>query len=112
MLLGLTHMAYILAALLFITALAGLSKQETAKMGCLSGMVGMTIALIATFTTVSPFGFAAIIVIAAVVDSRRSRQKCQPIYIVWVGGILYPVEIVDQFFRSNRKAEPCACHRT
>ncbi len=62
MLLGLTHMAYILAALLFITALAGLSKQETAKMGCLSGMVGMTIALIATFTTVSPFGFAAIIV--------------------------------------------------
>ena len=34
--LGLTHMAYILAALLFIMALAGLSKQETAKMGCLS----------------------------------------------------------------------------
>lgn len=29
--LGLTHMAYILAALLFIMALAGLSKQETAK---------------------------------------------------------------------------------
>ena len=41
MLVGLTHMAYILAALLFIMALAGLSKQETAKMGCLSGMVGM-----------------------------------------------------------------------
>ena len=61
--LGLTHMAYILAALLFITALAGLSKQETAKMGCLSGMVGMTVALIATFTTVtSPVGFVAIIV--------------------------------------------------
>ena len=47
--LGLTHMAYILAALLFIMALAGLSKQETAKMGCLSGMVGMAIALLATF---------------------------------------------------------------
>ena len=31
MLIGLTHMAYILAALLFIMALAGLSKQETAK---------------------------------------------------------------------------------
>lgn len=50
--LGLTHMAYILAALLFIMALAGLSKQETAKMGCLSGMVGMTIALLATFVRV------------------------------------------------------------
>ena len=45
-------MAYILAALLFIMALAGLSKQETAKMGCLSGMVGMAIALLATFVRV------------------------------------------------------------
>ena len=50
--LGLAHMAYILAALLFIMALAGLSKQETAKMGCLSGMVGMAIALLATFVRV------------------------------------------------------------
>lgn len=50
--LGLTHVAYILAALLFIMALAGLSKQETAKMGCLSGMVGMAIALLATFVRV------------------------------------------------------------
>src|SRR5574344_2876151 len=60
--LGLTHMAYILAALLFIIALAGLSKQETAKMGCMSGMVGMAVALIATFTTVTTLGFAAIII--------------------------------------------------
>lgn len=59
--LGLTHMAYILAALLFIMALAGLSKQETAKMGCLSGMVGMAIALIATFAQVdSVVGVVAI----------------------------------------------------
>ena len=47
---GLTYIAYILAALLFILALAGLSKQETAKMGCYSGIAGMAIALIATFT--------------------------------------------------------------
>ena len=59
--LGLTHMAYILAALLFIMALAGLSKQETAKMGCLSGMVGMAIALVATFAHVdSVVGVVAI----------------------------------------------------
>ena len=62
MLVGLTHMAYILAALLFIMALAGLSKQETAKMGCLSGMVGMAVALVATFAQVeSAYGFAAIV---------------------------------------------------
>ncbi|MBO6258477.1 MAG: Re/Si-specific NAD(P)(+) transhydrogenase subunit beta [Succinivibrio sp.] len=62
MTLGLTHMAYILAALLFIMALAGLSKQETAKLGCLSGMAGMTIALLAAFSKVeSGAGFGLII---------------------------------------------------
>lgn len=41
--------AYIIAALLFILALAGLSKHETAKMGNWAGMVGMTLAGVATF---------------------------------------------------------------
>ncbi len=47
---GLTYIAYIFSALLFILALAGLSKQETAKLGCYSGVAGMAIALLATFT--------------------------------------------------------------
>ena len=69
--LGLTHMAYILAALLFIMALAGLSKQETAKMGCLSGMVGMAIALLATFVRVgnifdNPYVCIFVIVVAMI----------------------------------------------
>ena len=64
---GPIHMAYILAALLFIMALAGLSKQETAKYGCLSGMVGMTIALIATFAQVeSVSGFFLIVLAMAI----------------------------------------------
>ena len=45
---GLVQAAYIIAALLFIMSLAGLSKHETAKVGCWYGIVGMTIALIAT----------------------------------------------------------------
>ncbi|QPB42370.1 Re/Si-specific NAD(P)(+) transhydrogenase subunit beta [Rodentibacter haemolyticus] len=45
---GLVQAAYILAALLFIMSLAGLSKHETAKAGCWFGIVGMTIALVAT----------------------------------------------------------------
>ncbi|MCR5536501.1 MAG: Re/Si-specific NAD(P)(+) transhydrogenase subunit beta [Succinivibrio sp.] len=49
---GIVHVAYILAALMFIMALAGLSKQETAKLGCMSGIVGMVIALVATFSEV------------------------------------------------------------
>jgi len=40
--------AYIVAALLFILSLAGLSKHETAKAGNAYGMAGMAIALIAT----------------------------------------------------------------
>ena len=41
-------LAYLVAALLFILALAGLSKQSTARRGNLLGAVGMALALIAT----------------------------------------------------------------
>ena len=44
--------AYIVAALLFILALAGLSTQETARRGVVYGIVGMTIALLATLVLV------------------------------------------------------------
>jgi NAD(P) transhydrogenase subunit beta len=40
--------AYIVAALLFILSLAGLSKHETARSGVAYGIVGMAIALVAT----------------------------------------------------------------
>ena len=40
--------AYLLAALMFILALAGLSKQKTAKQGNFLGVGGMLIALVAT----------------------------------------------------------------
>jgi NAD(P) transhydrogenase subunit beta len=40
--------AYIVAALLFIAALAGLSKHETAKVGLRYAMAGMALALVAT----------------------------------------------------------------
>ena len=39
---------YIIAGVLFIAALAGLSKHETARRGNTFGMVGMGIALLAT----------------------------------------------------------------
>ena len=45
---GFISAAYVVAALLFIFSLAGLSKQETAKQGNLFGMIGMAIALLAT----------------------------------------------------------------
>ena len=45
---SLIQAAYIVAALLFIMSLAGLSKHETARDGNVLGMVGMGIALVAT----------------------------------------------------------------
>ncbi|MCL1079204.1 Re/Si-specific NAD(P)(+) transhydrogenase subunit beta [Parashewanella spongiae] len=45
---GIITAAYLVAAVLFIFSLAGLSKQETAKQGNISGIAGMSIALLAT----------------------------------------------------------------
>lgn len=45
---GLVAAAYIVAAILFILSLAGLSKHETSKQGNTFGVIGMAIALIAT----------------------------------------------------------------
>jgi NAD(P) transhydrogenase subunit beta len=45
---GLISAAYIVAALLFIFSLSGLSKQETAETGNWYGITGMSVALIAT----------------------------------------------------------------
>lgn len=45
---GLVTAAYIVAAILFICSLAGLSRHETAKRGNIFGISGMALALIAT----------------------------------------------------------------
>lgn len=66
---GLVHVAYIISALLFILSLAGLSKQETAKLGCTSGIIGMAIALLATFVEVNTAIGWLIIVVAMIVGA-------------------------------------------
>ncbi len=50
---GVIQAAYIIAGVLFIFALAGLSKHETAKRGNIFGMGGMALALIATLVLVA-----------------------------------------------------------
>lgn len=45
---SLTTAVYIVAALMFILSLAGLSKHETSKSGLTYGIIGMTLALLAT----------------------------------------------------------------
>ncbi len=50
---GLITAAYLLAAAFFIASLAGLSQQESARRGNWLGILGMTIALLATIAGVS-----------------------------------------------------------
>ena len=47
--------AYLVAALLFILALAGLSRHETAKAGNTFGMAGMALALVASINVFGGF---------------------------------------------------------
>ena len=51
--------AYLVAALLFILSLAGLSKHDTARRGVLFGIVGMAIALVATFWLAATAGWGS-----------------------------------------------------
>jgi H+-translocating NAD(P) transhydrogenase subunit beta len=48
---GMVNVSYIIATILFILALGGLSNQETARRGNWYGIIGMTIALIATIAS-------------------------------------------------------------
>ena len=63
---GLVTAAYIVAAILFIFSLAGLSKQESAKNGCYFGMAGMAIALFATIFSENATGLGWVIIAMAV----------------------------------------------
>ena len=60
---GLATVAYIAATILFILSLGGLANPETARRGNLFGIVGMTIAVLATVLgpRVTPAGYAWII---------------------------------------------------
>src|ERR1700755_1878196 len=73
--------AYVVAAILFILALAGLSKHETSRAGNTFGIVGMAVALIATIALalarhIEPLGLALLVgamAIGAVIGLWRAR---------------------------------------
>src|ERR1700745_1841180 len=73
--------AYIVAALLFILSLAGLSKHETSRSGVVFGIGGVAIALVATIGLASRsiaatgIGLIAVaMVIGAVIGLLRARS--------------------------------------
>ncbi len=63
---GLITAAYIVAAAFFIASLAGLSQQETARRGNWLGILGMTIALLATIAGVSMDAMLPLVIALAI----------------------------------------------
>ncbi|MBK1851044.1 Re/Si-specific NAD(P)(+) transhydrogenase subunit beta [Marinobacter sp. 1-4A] len=59
---GLVSVAYVVASVLFILSLGGLSHQESARRGNLYGVAGILIALVATMVSVSNSGVVAIVI--------------------------------------------------
>src|SRR3982074_1030253 len=55
----LAALLYLVAGILFILALRGLSSPETSRQGNLFGMVGMTIAIVTTLASHPPAGLGA-----------------------------------------------------
>jgi len=73
--------AYLVAALLFILALAGLSRHETSKVGNTFGITGMAVALVATVAVVLDQDVRtanlALLVVAVVIGALIGLQRAR-----------------------------------
>jgi NAD(P) transhydrogenase subunit beta len=74
---GLITMSYITASILFILSLSGLSKQETARRGNLYGMIGMTIAIVATVLSDKVTAYPLLIVALLIGGSIGARAAAK-----------------------------------
>lgn len=59
---GLISMSYVAATILFILSLGGLSNQETARRGNVYGMIGMTLAIVATIMSGAVTSYIVLII--------------------------------------------------
>ena len=76
---GLVTMAYILASILFILSLSGLSKQDSSRRGNYFGMTGMAIAILATIVSgqVSSYGVLIIALLIGGSIGARAAAKVE-----------------------------------
>ena len=81
---GIIQVSYIIATILFILALGGLSNQETARRGNWYGIVGMAIALVATLVgdVTQNFGYLIVALLVGgsvgIIAARRVQMTQMP----------------------------------
>jgi NAD(P) transhydrogenase subunit beta len=81
---GIIQVSYIIATILFILALGGLSNQETARRGNWYGIVGMAIALVATLVgdVTQNFGYLMVALLVGgtvgIIAARRVQMTQMP----------------------------------
>lgn len=74
---GLVTMAYILASILFILSLSGLSRQDSSRRGNYFGMTGMAIAIIATIVSGQVSSYWILIVALLIGGSIGARAAAK-----------------------------------
>ena len=124
---GIVNISYLAAIVLFILALAGLSRQDSARRGNLFGMLGMAIALIATIASAVTAHYSILVgsVIAGggigVVLARRVQMTQMPelvailhslvglgAVLVGVASVLEPGGFLSGTERIIHDVETCA----
>ena len=74
---NLAALAYLVAGVLFILALRGLSNPETSRRGNLFGMIGMAVAVATTLAAHPPVGFAAWVLVVVGAAAERDADHHQ-----------------------------------
>src|SRR5690625_7866387 len=104
--------AYIVAALLFILSLAGLSKHETSRMGSAFGIIGMTLALAATIwytltgSTLAVAGLIAVAVLLGAIIGLLKARSVQMTELPELIALLHSLVEIGRASCRGRVARP------
>ena len=94
---NLAALAYLVAGVLFILALRGLSNPETSRRGNLFGMIGMAVAVATTLAAHPPVGFATWVLVVVGVALAFASVNI-------FGGFLVTQRMLAMFHRKQKKS--------
>ncbi len=118
---GALTIAYLVAGVLFIRSLGGLSKQETARRGNLYGMVGMALAVVATALQPHVTSYSTMVVAlliggaAGAVVARRVAMTAMPELVAILHsfvGLAAVLVGISSFLAAGNPLEESVAHLT